>query len=316
MYKTQRTPFEKNNFGTKIFTDQLTLYVNNLCNTQCDYCAIDQQQWLLENSWKSPLQEMSLEDFRTIFHMKWIDGIQSILFQWKEPTLWWKLQEAIDITKSHGKEAIVFTNGIKKVDISPNILNLHIDEFYNTDIEYWKELSRKNKFHLNLVIVITATSDIERYINIVEKYADSYVLLPESPIRFNTRDKLIIKKTFYLLKKLFLAWHKKYTFEHPIPYCLIDTNDISFIEDNNIIFGWTCQAPRSIILNYDLKSSFPCIMLPNKEDFVWNEDITEHYQKHLEYADSLRRKMPKEECYTCQYYIEKYCQGGCMINRY
>jgi len=296
------------------------------CNRNCEYCFAKG----LIKKWPD---EISLQNLETIF--KWFSkqNIRNgIGFNGGEPTLFSKINLALELAQKYKLKIIFYTNGIFDSE-DFNFRSKAIDYFlfnFNPISEYSDQ--ERKLLYFNLQLIRRSTKRIGLRFNIVSpdvsyKYIiDICKKINISYVEFACVFPSISKKNKYI-KKEKLKNFSKYVSEltknllknnircqiaEPLPLCIFSKRERDFLIKNAKLNG-VCGAGKNYMITPDL-TIFPCVGLitngSNLKNFKNEKEVINYYQQ---FVDKLKWEVDLfPECKNCLLKKNKQCQGACL----
>jgi len=300
------------------------------CNRNCNYC-------FAKGFLKKWPREMSLKNLEVVF--KWFNeqGIKnSIGFNGGEPTLFSRINLALNLARKYKLKIIFYTNGIFDSE-GFNFRSKAIDYFlfnFNPISEYSDQ--EKKLLYSNLQLIRKSTRRIGLRFNIVSpdisyKYIiDICKKINISYVEFTCVFPSILGQNEYI-KKENLKNFSKYILQltkdllkqnircqlaEPFPLCFFSEKERDFLIKNVGLSG-ICGAGRNYAITPDL-TILPCVAFalegPHLNSFKNEKEIIDYYKKPL---DKLRWETDLfSECKNCLFKKNKQCQGSCLAYKF
>ncbi|UZE93291.1 MAG: radical SAM protein [Candidatus Nealsonbacteria bacterium] len=298
------------------------------CNRNCNYCFA---KGFLE---KWP-REISLQGLESVFRWATKQKIKRVSFGGGEPTLFSKINSALELAEKYGLKIVISTNGttdIKRI----NIDSPAIDSFLvtlNPPSEYSSQ--ELKTLYSNLEAMRRVKRVILRF-NIISLDV-SYSYLIDTCERLNIRrvdfalvlpsalnQNEYIKKeklkdfTQYILKlaKSLVEHDIRGCFAQPFPRCLFSEKERAFLMKNSG-FHSICWTGEGCVVTPDL-TILPCLLLavegPSLKKFKNQKEITNYYK---DVVNRLKWEIDFfPQCKDCVFKKNKQCQGGCLIYKF
>ncbi len=309
---------------------QIIINLTYSCNRSCDYCFAKG----FSKRWPG---EISLEGLETIF--KWLNRQKTkspVNFLGGEPTLFSKINAALDLAEKYKIEVVLGTNGI--FDINKININSPAIVTFGIHLAPYSEYSHQEleTLYFNIKTIRKIPKRIGFRFNITSVNA-SYNYLIDACDRLDIRDvelstifpsisgknKYIKKsdlKNFspYILKltKDLLKHNVQVFFSSPLPLCLFSRKERNFLTKNIKLHG-VCSVGKNYAITPNL-TVLPCSALavegPSLETFKNEEEIFDYYK---DFIDKLKWEIDLfPECKNCDFKKKKECQGSCLIYKF
>jgi len=300
------------------------------CNRNCSYC-------FAKGFLKKWSQEVSLKNLEVVF--KWFNkqGIKnSIGFNGGEPTLFNKMNSALEIAKKYGFKIQLYTNGIfdvEKINIESPVISSFLINF-NPPPEYSSQ--ELETLYFNLKSIRKITKNVGFRFNIIspdifynyiidacKKLNIHYVeFAPVFPSILG-ENKYIKKENLKNFAKYILQFTKDLLKQNiqgqlaePFPLCFFSKKERDFLIKNVGLSG-ICSAGKNYAITPDL-TILPCIVFALKgrhlNSFKNEKEIIDYYKKPLNKLRWETDLFP--ECKNCLFKKNKQCQGSCLAYKF
>jgi radical SAM protein with 4Fe4S-binding SPASM domain len=303
--------------------------LTHFCNRNCDYC-------FAKGFLKRWPNEISLEKLEYIFKWSVRQGIKGIAFSGGEPTLFSKINSALDLARKYDLKVGINTNGttdfqkinIKSSTITYFVVNLNpVSEYssqelknLNCNLKTLKKNFKKVIFRFN----ITSPEISYNYlINACERLnirrVNSALVLPSlfNKNKYIKKEKL---KSFSRYISQFVRDLLKHNIQNrivePLPLCLFSEKERLFLTKNSNLNG-LCKAGENPLITPNM-TVLPCSPLtiegPSLSRFKNQKEIVNYYKEIIE---KLRWDIDLfPQCKNCLFKKNKQCQGGCLVYKF
>ena len=300
------------------------------CNLSCYYCFSKGLEKKFSN-------DMKIEDFYKLIRWLKMQKRNNFHFIGGEPTFYPQFCEVLDICKREGMKIDFFTNNlfydsiaekldktyIKAIRINYNPPSFYTEENYRKFENNLKKIHKKN-IKIFLYHKVSENNGINHLIEIAKKY-DAIVALSLFIPGFSWQNTFSIEKLKNLSKKFIkiVSICRKENivcgFIRPVPRCMFTEIEWKYMDMNLVrskcYVGVNDDYTYRLVINPDL-SIFPCTAVwlkgPNILSFKNLKEVSEFYKEEFE---KLRWRPLMKKCETCDYFINKQCQGGCLNNK-
>tara|TARA_Y100000034_G_scaffold79725_1_gene95672 strand:- start:6776 stop:8605 length:1830 start_codon:yes stop_codon:yes gene_type:complete len=283
------------------------------CNTNCNYCYNKFLDFKRKNV-------LSWEKFVKIINKAKESDILEVNFMGGEPTLWLHIEEGVKLIKEKGLCSIIFSNGLKKLKNVPDIFIMHLTDKTlenKENINYYKKQHNQKK-----IKVFIATFPIFENMNENKLHKIKKTIIKDFQrviinIGFPYKNTKKLGKLLFDTIKYFIQYNIKVRIVNPIPLCILTQDQINFLKNNKVQFGGFCIAGLRPTIEPDGETIRPCEGLQIKTNLNLNKlkNFNEIKELFIEKIQTTRYNLPLE-CKNCNYFKDKKCQNGCLVNRF
>lgn len=300
------------------------------CNRNCSYC-------FAKGFLKKWPKEISLKGVKAIFEWFAKQGIKdSIGFNGGEPTLFSKINPALEIAENYGFRIQLYTNGIFDVEkinikspaISSFLVNLNPPSEYSSqelktlyfNLKNIRKITKNIGFRFNIIspdisynYIIDACKKLDiRYVEFTCVFP-SILGQNEYIKKENLKD---FSKYILQLARDLLKQNIRCQLAEPFPLCFFSKKERDFLVKSIGLSG-ICGAGRNYAITPDL-AVLPCIAFalkgPHLDSFENEKEIIDYYEKTL---NKLRWEIDLfPECKNCLFKKNKQCQGSCLAYKF
>ncbi|MHC1783646.1 MAG: radical SAM protein [Anaerolineaceae bacterium] len=306
------------------------LILTNECNQRCSYCFANSRIHT-ETEFLSYISEQSFKKY-----LDYLDrsGIDQVRFLGGEPSLHPKFPNFVQEAIEHGKNIIVFSNGLMPDSALNSILENPIDRVkvlvnvtpasdhpsmgYLVQRQYETLALLGRRAHLGYTVYKSDTTGLSFLPEIIEKTnCDRSVRIglshPAPTKNMALSPKYYRQAAKGIMKFIRLANQSGVTVEFDCGFvrCMFLNDEIEELRQTKTNFGWRCNPVIDIIHD---ESAFPCF--PLSQDYQIKDALneTENYLVEVFQQETayLRVLGIFPECSTCTVRLSEGCSGGCL----
>lgn len=282
------------------------------CNGHCSYCYARRYSEAFSD-------EMSLIDFfRIVNAYKKKNKNLKVSIIGGEPAIWKPINLAILYCRMRNIVTSVYTNGMEKIRIVPDILSVNIFHYFDDgrksriidSLEHYKGKIRKMSIRYNI-----EKNDSPEKLDVVIELAKRYDARIEAALAVPfVIDRAIGEKIFSMTQKIVNSGIRCFA-ASPMPPCMFTEDELIWLKKNVGQYSG-CSIAKFATINPDGKTLQACsnVFVFKKAE---NRTVDQHELEDLFMSDveMYKRNPPMEKCHNCGHYKKGECFGGCFSGR-
>lgn len=306
---------------------QFRIAITYRCNNSCVYCSVSRED-------RETGSDIKLEDFRKVLLWLKKQNIRKIILTGGEPFIHKDIKGILALCDKLKFNTHILTNGLSITpELKAYIKNKNFLLVLNINLDSSYHMVRGNMLGIEEKIIMLRYNlrkepidyallfDMAREYSVSVRFGFTVPSLDFKNEHYSFADMAAYKHQIIDFVRLARLNSVKAHFSRPLPRCLFTEKEWGYLisfggAKSKCLLGCSGNYTSRAVVNPDL-SVYVCYAALSKAPALFNfKDINALGRYFKDKVDILREKPLKGECYSCRYYKELSCQGGCLVYKY